>query len=216
MKTETLQTRMINRIERKRGDVFLRSDFKDLGGYDQVGRILRALVREGRLLKVSHGLYTRAVKSPFSDNYVPPKGLTTLKEALQRVGVEVVQGRMERDYNAGRTTQVPTGRVVGVRRRVRRKIGYNGINLSFQRVGKGTAPQQKDAAATILNLAEKYGITYTRTANDVWAENVTRLADDDVRLDDIELLLIELQRTGHLSRPEALRLQANYLREAKL
>jgi hypothetical protein len=134
MRRESLETRVESRIERKRGDVFLRSDFKDLGGYDQVGRVLRGLVKKGLLLKVSHGLYTRAIKSPFSDNPVPPKGLTTLKEALKRVGVEIVQTRLERDYNAGRTTQVPTGRVVAVRGRVRRKIGYNGITLSFERV----------------------------------------------------------------------------------
>jgi len=30
---------------------------------------------------------------------------------------------------------VPTGRVVGVTRRVRRKIGYGGISLSFERAG---------------------------------------------------------------------------------
>ena len=53
-------------------------------------------------------------------------------------------------------------------------------------------------------------------ANDAWAHDVTHLADDDVTLDEIELLLIELQRAGHLSRPEALKLQVNYLREAKL
>jgi hypothetical protein len=132
---ETLETRIINRIGRKRGDVFLRSDFNDLGGYDQVGRILRDLVHKGKLLKVSYGLYTRAVKSPFSERPVPPKGLETLTEALRRVGVEVVQTRLEREYNAGLTTQVPTGRVIGVRRRVRRKIGYDGINLSFENVG---------------------------------------------------------------------------------
>ncbi len=134
MRSEKLETRLLKRIDRKRGDVFLRSDFKDLGGYDQVGRVLRGLVKKGVLLKVSHGLYTRAVKSPFSNTPVPPKGLTTLKEALKRVGVEVVQTRLERDYNAGRTTQVSTGRVVAVRGRVRRKIGYNGVNLSFERV----------------------------------------------------------------------------------
>ena len=133
MRSKNLETRLLKRIDRKRGDVFLRSDFRDLGGYDQVGRVLRDLVRKGLLLKVSHGLYTRAVKSPFSDNPVPPKGLTTLKEALKRVGVQVVQTRLERDYNAGRTTQVPTGRVVAVRGRVRRKIGYDGIFLSFER-----------------------------------------------------------------------------------
>ena len=41
---EALKTRVLKRIERKRGDVFLRSDFSDLGGYDQVGRALRQLV----------------------------------------------------------------------------------------------------------------------------------------------------------------------------
>jgi hypothetical protein len=46
-----------------------------------------------------------------------------------------VPTRLERAYNAGETTQVPTGRVVGVTRRVRRKIGYNGVSLSFERAG---------------------------------------------------------------------------------
>ena len=133
MKSESLQTRIMKRIDRKRGDVFLRSDFKDLGGYDQVGRVLRGLVHQGLLLKVGYGVYTRAVKSPFSDKPVPPKGLATLTEALQRLGVEIAKTRLEQDYNAGRTTQVPTGRVVAVRRRVRRKLGYDGISLSFER-----------------------------------------------------------------------------------
>jgi hypothetical protein len=46
-----------------------------------------------------------------------------------------VPTRPERAYNAGETTQVPTGGVVGVTRRVGRKIGYSGINLSFERAG---------------------------------------------------------------------------------
>jgi Transcriptional regulator, AbiEi antitoxin len=60
MKAETLETRLLNRIDRKRGDVFLRADFGDLGGYDQVGRVLRELVRKGRLVRVGQGLYARA------------------------------------------------------------------------------------------------------------------------------------------------------------
>jgi hypothetical protein len=74
----------------------------------------------------------------------------------------------------------------------------------------------KKTAAVILALAKQHGVAYSQTAQDVWARDVTRLADDDIALDEIELLLIELQRAGHLSRPEALRLQVNYLREAKL
>src|ERR1700728_1187922 len=51
MKPKTLETRLLKRIDRKRGDVFLRADFGDLGGYDQVGRALRQFVREGRLVR---------------------------------------------------------------------------------------------------------------------------------------------------------------------
>ena len=135
MKPETLETRLLKRIDRKRGDVFLRADFGDLGGYDQVGRALRQLVREGKLVKVGQGLYARARPSMKSGELVPVGGLSALKEALRRVGVETLPSRIEQAYNAGRTTQVPTGRVVGVNRRVRRKIGYGDINLSFERAG---------------------------------------------------------------------------------
>ena len=134
-KPESLEQRLEKRIARKRGDVFLREDFCDLGGYDQVGRALRRLVRKGELLKLGYGVYTRAARSPFTDKSVPPKGLRTLKDALTRLGVEIVPTRLEQAYNAGRSTQVPTGRVVGVRGRVSRRIGYGGVVLSYERAG---------------------------------------------------------------------------------
>jgi hypothetical protein len=135
MRPETLEDRLLRRIDRKSSDVFLREDFEDLGGYDQVGRALRSLTRKLQLVKVGQGLYARARPSSVNCEAVPVKGLATLNEALQRVGVETVPTRLERAYNAGETTQVPTGRVVGVTRRVRRKIGYGGFTLSFERVG---------------------------------------------------------------------------------
>jgi hypothetical protein len=136
MRAETLEDRLLlKRIDRKRGDVFLRADFEDLGGYDQVGRVLRKIVSEGRLVRVGQGLYARARPSISSGEPVPTRGLATLTEALDRVGIKTVPTRLEQAYNAGETTQVPTGRVVGVTRRVRRKIGYGGINLNFERAG---------------------------------------------------------------------------------
>ena len=134
-KPESLEQRLEKRIARKRGDVFLREDFRDLGGYDQVGRALRNLVRKGELLKLGYGIYTRATRSPFTDKPVPPKGLRTFKEALTRLGVEIVPTRLEAAYNAGKSTQVPTGRVVGVRGRVSRRIGYGGVELGYERAG---------------------------------------------------------------------------------
>jgi hypothetical protein len=138
MRPETLKDRLLKRIDRKRVDVFLRADFEDLGGYDQVGRVLRKIVREGRLVRVGQGLYAPARPSITSGEPIPARGLATLRETLGRVAIEMLPTRLERAYNAGETTQVPTGRVVGVTRRVRRKIGYGGINLSFERAG--TAP----------------------------------------------------------------------------
>lgn len=137
MRPETLETRLLKRIDRKRGDVFLRADFDDLGGYDQVGRALRKFVRLGRLIRVGQGLYARARPSLAGGEPVPVGGLDTLRQALRRVGVETLPSRLEQAYNAGKTTQVPTGRVVGVTRRVRRKIGYGGFSLSFERAGPG-------------------------------------------------------------------------------
>lgn len=133
MKPETLETKLLKRIARKSGDVFLRADFNDLGGYDQVGRALCNLVRKRQLLKVGQGVYTRTVTSPFSGDVLPAKGLRTLAEALTRLGIPTAPTRLEQEYQAGQTTQVPTGRVVGVRKRVRRKIGYGGTFLSFER-----------------------------------------------------------------------------------
>ena len=135
MKPETLDERMLKRISQKRGDAFVRADFEDLGGYDQVGRVLRKMVREGRLVRVGQGLYVRASPSITSGEPIPARGLAALREALGRVGIETFPTRLEQAYDAGKTTQVPTGRAVGVTRRVRRKVGYGGVHLSFERAG---------------------------------------------------------------------------------
>src|SRR5947209_18507992 len=54
------------RIAKRRDDVFLPREFGDLGGEDQVLRVLRGLVREGRLVRLGYGVYGRAVVSQLS------------------------------------------------------------------------------------------------------------------------------------------------------
>ncbi len=74
---------------------------------------------------------------------------------------------------------------------------------------------QSSTAAHILELARKYHVAYVGTQRDRLASDITRLAGDDVQLDEIEQLLIALQRGGHLTRVEMVQLQASYLREAR-
>jgi hypothetical protein len=70
-------------------------------------------------------------------------------------------------------------------------------------------------AARIRKMAQEHHVAYGRTARDTLAHHITRLAGDNVQLDEIEQLLIALQRGGHISRMEMVQLQAAYLREAR-
>ena len=58
--------------------------------------------------------------------------------------------------------------------------------------------QKNPAAEAIRALAVRHGIVYQETGYDTLAEQITLLAGDDVRLDSIELLLVELERSGHI------------------
>ena len=132
-----LEKRIAERIARKRVSVFLRGDFKDLGGYDQVGRGLRRLTAKGQLVRIGYGVYARAVLSPVSGKNIPARSLPALTaEALARLDVEIVPSSFAQAYNAGATTQVPTGRVIAVKGRFSRKIGYGGKYAVFERASR--------------------------------------------------------------------------------
>ena len=50
------------RIGCRRANVLVRADFQGIGSYDQVGRALRQLVLQGRLMKIGFGIYARAAR----------------------------------------------------------------------------------------------------------------------------------------------------------
>jgi hypothetical protein len=122
------------RIARSKRNVFLRGDFGDFGSYDAVGRALRHMTNSGRLIQIGYGLYAKAEVSPFSGKSAPLVGIKRLAaEALGRLGKAVEPSSFERSYNAGRSTQVPTGRTLAVKDRVRRRIGYDGNYVVLER-----------------------------------------------------------------------------------
>jgi hypothetical protein len=70
------------------------------------------------------------------------------------------------------------------------------------------------ATATLIRqMVEQHHVTYVRTENDRLADHFARLADSHVELDEVEQMLIALQRAGHINRTDLVRLQASYLRE---
>ncbi|RPD39445.1 DUF6088 family protein [Chitinophaga barathri] len=131
----TIEGRIATRMARMKSPVLLREDFEDLGGYDQVGRALLALIRKGKLIRIGYGLYAKTKVSSLTGKILPVESLPDLaKKALSRLGVKVVQTKAEKDYTEGRSTQVPTGRMIGIRGRVYRKISYNGTRIYYDRI----------------------------------------------------------------------------------
>ena len=122
----TLRERIEERIARKRrDDVFLPREFRDLGGEDQVLRALRGLVREKRLVRLGYGVYGRAVVSRLSGEpllYSPNGFLGAARQALTSSASRWEPTEAERAYNEGRSTQVPVNPVVRVKGRFSRRL----------------------------------------------------------------------------------------------
>lgn len=133
MALKTLESKVRYRISRSKDSVFTSKDFLDLSGRDQVGRALRALIAREFLAKIGQGLYVKTRKSSYTGKVILVKPLPDLaKEGLRKVGVSVVMSKALSDYNTGKTTQVPTGRVIAVKGRVSRKIEYNGNKVILE------------------------------------------------------------------------------------
>jgi hypothetical protein len=86
---------------------------------------LRILVREKRLVRLGYGVYGRAVVSRLSgDSILYSQGgfLGAARQALTKLGVKWEPSEAERDYNEGRSTQIPLNPVVRVRGRFSRRL----------------------------------------------------------------------------------------------
>jgi hypothetical protein len=134
LSSATIAESISRRVSRSKRNVFLRSDFEKLGSYEGVGRALKQMTRSGKLIQIGYGLYAKAAVSPFSGKPAPLVGIRRLAvEALGRLGKAVEISSFDQAYNSGRSTQVPTGRTLAVKDRVRRRIGYDGNYVVLER-----------------------------------------------------------------------------------
>ncbi|KFX02041.1 MULTISPECIES: DUF6088 family protein [Pectobacterium] len=107
----TTRDRIQSRLKRSKHYVFTRNDFKDIGSYAQVGKVLRSLVSEGLLLKVGYGVYTKARQNNITGNIMPaaPGGSSAvIIETLERFNVPYRFVGATAAYNSGKSTQIPT------------------------------------------------------------------------------------------------------------
>lgn len=132
----TIKSRIKVRVSRSKRSVFLRSDFKDIANYDQVGRILRQMVTTGELIKIGYGLYVRArlnriTGKPMPDNPAGADGV--LIEAMERLGRDYQFDALSLSNMLGQSTQIPAKVLIKPKSsRFTRKIavGSQGVNIA--------------------------------------------------------------------------------------
>ena len=107
-RSATTRERLRRSVAARQGEVVLRRDLRTLGSGSQVSRGLRQLVEDGKLVRIGMGVYAKATPSRLSGQPAPRQILEVLAaETLDRLGIAWQQGKAQRLYNAGLTTQVP-------------------------------------------------------------------------------------------------------------
>ena len=132
----TLRQRIEARIAKRRDDAFLTREFLDLGGERQVLRALRELTDQGKLIHLGYGVYGRSEISPLTEQpMLAGDGFAIVaRQVLDKLKVRWEPTTAERDYNAGRTTQVPMTPRVRLRgSRFSRKLRYKKMELALER-----------------------------------------------------------------------------------
>ncbi|RYX01375.1 conjugal transfer protein [Legionella pneumophila] len=127
----SLRSRVEKKISRSKRQVFLRSDFEKLSDYDQVGRVLKELSREGKLLKIGYGLYAKARINRITGKpmLAADGGFTAIsKEALTRLGIKWQYSNATQSYLTN-STQIPANAEFVVKSRFNRKIGTDKFTL---------------------------------------------------------------------------------------
>lgn len=130
-----VRQRVERSVARSTARFFVRADFKRLGSFGQVGRVLRSLIARGLLVKAGYGIYVKARKSSVSGRAVPVASLVEIDiEALAKLSVAPQLGSSARSYANGRTTQLPMATVLNVgKSRVTRRIGFGSHVIRYER-----------------------------------------------------------------------------------
>ncbi|AWN72445.1 hypothetical protein LEAN103870_18590 [Legionella anisa] len=102
----------------------------------RLNRALRTFMDEGIIIKIAHGLFAKA--EPMS---IPGRKMqavltepfeTVTTAALDKLGIKWELGSAIRDYNEGKTTQVPAVFSVRLKSRYRGSIHAEGRKLIFE------------------------------------------------------------------------------------
>jgi hypothetical protein len=130
-----LQERVTRSIAARKSVVVLRSELAGLGSPAHLSRVLGRLVSDGKLMRVSRGIFAKTRHNKFTGGLAPAGTFEAIAaEVFRKLRIDIAPGQLARDYNSGKTTQVPMLAVVDTgRRRISRKIEMGSRTLTYER-----------------------------------------------------------------------------------
>ena len=217
--------KIIDRLKRslsqRRDRVILRSEWAGMCSPSQLTNALNQLIKEGLLVRVSSGVYTKALAgandAPLSGAEV--QALTS--EAFKKLGRTIKSARTQSDQNQDVLL------VDGGRHRLSRQFKWSQASVEY--AGQKKAPTipikpislpedlndlpLKNVSAFVQRFATSRDVHFKRTGLDQWSEAVTRASGDDVTLDETGKLLVALKKKHLINGRQMARLMSNHLSE---
>lgn len=130
----SLTYQVLQRIRALPDNAILRADVADLGSPRQISRALKTLVAQQEIVKLGYGVYGKLARVEKDSPLVYLEGgfVPTVREALTKLKIDWEISQFERDYQSGRSTQVPVRSATRVKARFRRKLAYKNVEFRIE------------------------------------------------------------------------------------
>ena len=130
-----VQSKIAKSVANRRGNVVLRSELTKFGSESQVDRVVASMVGAGELIRAGKGVLVKTKISKLTGKRIPAATLESVAtETFKKLRVEILPGQATRDYNSGKTTQLPMKLVVSTpNRKISRKITVAGRTLEYEK-----------------------------------------------------------------------------------
>jgi hypothetical protein len=130
-----LKSRVTRSIAARKSVVVLRSELRDRGSPAYLSRILARLVNDGKLVRVSRGIYAKTRLNKCTGRLAPAATFESIAaEAFRKLRIDIAPGTLTSEYNAGKTSQLPMLAVVNTgRRRITRRIRVGNRTVTYER-----------------------------------------------------------------------------------
>lgn len=127
-------SRMVSLIENHEGIVIFRSDFSKIASYSSISKTLSRLILEGKLIRVSHGIFAKTRINKFTNEPTVAGTIEMVaREIFSKLNIDIFPSKLVKEYNEGKTTQIPMGSIVNTgKRRINRKITVGNSVISYE------------------------------------------------------------------------------------